>query len=511
MRATDAFGIGLAMVGATALGSACVDYSNMEPSFATLRQAAQAQGKLIGTAVDGALLSTDSEYARLLAEEFSAVTPENATKWGPLEPQDDTYDFSDADSIVAAALDHDQSLKGHVFTWHQQLPSWVESISDPDELRLALREHMETTMARYRGQIKVWDVVNEAVDDNAPAGYRENIFYELLGPDYIEEAFLMAHEADPDALLYYNDYAIERMGHKADFTYQMLRDLVARDIPIHGIGMQSHLSVHRYPAADDLRDNIRRFADLGLRVEISELDGRTSGLTGTLDQQYEAQRIAFQETVASCVLEPGCARVTLWGFLDEYSWLDDEGTEEHGLLFDDNYEKKPSYWGVMDGLRGKLAKRGPTLVKNGDFEDELDHWVGVDSTLSLESFEDQAHPVACARDRSSSESGLSQVDLLDAFASGGSFTFRAEVRQEGTAPAGINVALIVEQSGQDPSTLSLGYLYLEEGVWRTMRGSFALAWEAPPTSVRLSFSGPDPGVDLCITQVALNQLHPAPG
>ncbi len=490
---------------------ACVDYSTVEPDYATLRQAAQAKGKLIGTAVDGDLLRDDVQYATLLAQEFNAVTPENATKWEPLEPQDDKYEFSDADFIVEQALAQEQPVKGHVFAWHQQLPSWVEGITDAEELRVALREHIETTMERYRGKIMVWDVVNEAVDDNAPAGYRDNLFYQLLGPDYIEEVFVMAHEVDADALLYYNDYAIERMGHKAEFTYRMLRDLLERGVPIHGIGMQSHLAVHRYPAADDLRDNIRRFAELGLRVEISELDGRTSGLTGTLEQKYEAQRIAFQETVASCVLEPGCTGVTLWGFLDEHSWLNDEGEAEHGLIFDDNYEKKPGYFGVMNGLLGKLLKRGPTVIRNGDFDDGLDDWVDVDSTLRLESFDDQQSQVACAEERATNEAGLGQDDLVEAFADGGSFTFSAQVRQEGTAAAGMNVGLIVEQDGQDPTTISLGYLFADPGVWRTMRGSFALAWEAPPSSVRLSFSGPDPGVALCITQVTLNPLTPDPG
>lgn len=494
----------MGLTGAVLLSS-CVDYSKVEHEYETLREAAEAEGTFIGTAVDGDLLRNNAEYSALLAREFNAVTPENATKWGSLEPRDDEYTFDDADSIVTTALAQDQPLKGHAFIWHRQLPSWVEAVDDADELRVAMQEHIEATLEHYRGEIGVWDVVNEAVDDGTPAGYRDNVFYQMLGPDYIEEAFRMAKAADPEILLYYNDYGIERINAKSDFTYEMLRELVERGAPIDGIGMQSHLAVHRYPASGDLRENIRRFAELGLRVEISELDGRTSSMVGTTEQRFEAQRVAFQETVASCVLEPGCVGVTLWGFLDRYSWLNDEGVEEHGLIFDDNYAKKPSYFGVMAGLRGRLPDVGGNVVRNGDFEDDLDEWEAVDATLSIDEFEDQGI-VACARERTSTEAGLAQQGLRDAFTPGGSFTFSARVRQEGASPSWLNASLIASYDGQDPRLISLASLYLSQATWRTLRGSFALGWEGAPSAVALHIAGPNPGVGLCITDVSVRPL-----
>ena len=290
------------------------------------------------------------------------MTPENATKWGPLAPAPGSYDWAPADAIVDAAAAQAQAVKGHALVWHQQTPSWVTDAMSADELAAALKAHIEATLAHFRGRMRAWDVVNEAVDTTTASGYRESLFWQKLGPRYIEDAFRWARAADPDVLLFYNDFGIERLGAKSDATYAMLRDLLANGTPIDGIGFQSHLSIHRYPADDDLRANFRRFAELGLRVNVSELDARTLLMPGTQDARWQAQRIAFQQVVGACVVEPACEAITFWGFTDRYSWINADGDPDDPLPFDRSYMPKPATDGILDGLAGLLPKRGDNLV-----------------------------------------------------------------------------------------------------------------------------------------------------
>src|SRR5688572_14340446 len=272
--------------------------------WSTLREAAAAAGKYVGAAIDLDALHSDATYASILAAEFDELTPENVMKWEPLAPTADTYDWASADEVVDVAEESGQSVKGHTLVWHLQYPTWLSASMTAEELRLAMQSHIETTMGRYAGRVRAWDVVNEAVDVASASGYTESLFYEILGPDYIADAFRWAREADPDALLFYNEVGIERMGAKSNFTYEMISALIADDVPIDGIGFQSHVSIHRYPSLGNLRANIQRFADLGLRVNLSEIDARTLLLPGDQELRWSVQRIAMQQLTAACTLEP---------------------------------------------------------------------------------------------------------------------------------------------------------------------------------------------------------------
>jgi len=472
-----------------------------------LRRAARDAGKLIGAAVDAAALAEDSTYAEVLAREFDYVTPENATKWGPMQATPSQYRWGDADAIVDFAEEHSQAVKGHAFVWHSQMPNWVTVSMTPEELSAAIQSHIETTLERYRGRIRAWDVVNEAVDTSTESGYRESLFWSKLGPSYIEDAFRHAREADPDVLLFYNEVGIERMGRKSDFTYELMRELLSRDVPIDGIGFQSHISTHRYPPEGDLRANIRRFADLGLTVNISELDARTTLVPGDQDVRWEAQRLAFQQVVGACVVEPGCEAVTFWGFTDLYSWINDIGDEpDDPLLFDQEYAPKPAYDGVMAGLAGELPVLEDNVVVNGDFASGEESWSAIGGELAVDAAVGRDGSAACVSGRTVETDGLMQSDLLEQLSTGGTFAVSAWVRLVGATDISVNAMLTVREEGEEPRYLNVARTPATDSDWTEVAGCFTLGFNAVPTAIELSIDGPPADVELCVADVRLRPV-----
>lgn len=473
--------------------------------FATLRDAAAAAGKLLGVAVETAALRDDPTYGEVLAREFDYVTPEDAAKWGSVAPTATTYAWDDLDGILALAEENAQAVKGHTFVWHQQYPSWVTEAMTAEELSAALKLHIETTLARYRGRMRAWDVVNEAVDVNTASGYTDSIFWRKLGPAYIEDAFRWARAADPDVLLFYNEVGIERMGPKSDFTYAMLQDLLARGVPIDGIGFQSHVSIHRYPSLDDLRANIRRFADLGLRVNISEADARTLLMPGDQASRWEAQRIAFQQIVGACVVEPGCEAITLWGFTDRYTWINDDGSADEPLIFDRDYAAKPAYEGVLAGLLGLLPAPGDNLVVDGDFAAGAG-WAAVGGELSVTAATDRPGNAACIANRADENAGLARGAMLEPLAAGGPMVFSAWVRLRGAATGTTQATLRVQEDGLEARELSLATIGASDSGWTLLTGYFGLGFEGTPSAIDLEIDGPPAGVDLCVADVQIQPL-----
>jgi endo-1,4-beta-xylanase len=313
----------------------------------TLRTGAERTARLFGAAVRAAHLS-DGTYTGIAASELSYVTPENEMKWDATEPMRDVFTFDDADAIVAFAAQHGIKVKGHTLVWHSQLPAWVAAITDPTDLRNAMLSHVAQMVAHFRGKVVAWDVVNEAWADNGQA-LRNTIFRQVIGDSYIDDAFYAARATDPGARLYYNDYGAEGMGAKSDAIYDMVKGMRARGVPIDGVGLQMHTgATDTSPTAADLAANMKRLADLGLEVVISEMDVQICN--GDLD----AQSRRFHDIVAVCVAQPACAAVTVWGIPDKYSWRNGQScATPRPLLFDDNYVPKPAHAAVIDALYGR--------------------------------------------------------------------------------------------------------------------------------------------------------------
>jgi endo-1,4-beta-xylanase len=313
-----------------------------------LRADAEAAGRRIGAAIQSRLLS-EPPYARTLARHFDYVTAEWEMKWDPTERQPGVYDFAGADAIVAFAEANRMRVKGHALLWHEALPDWVKALSAA-ELQAAVEDHIRTVAGRYRGRVVAWDVVNEAVAEDGN-GLRDTVFRQKLGEGYLELAFRVAHEADPDALLIYNDYGAEGLGLKSDTVYGLVRRLRERGVPIGGVGLQMHVAAQSRPQSADIAANMRRLAELGLVVNISEMDIRIRNIAGDLRTRLEVQRREYHDILAVCVAEPRCDAVTFWGFTDRYSWIDGFFGPDDPLLFDESYTAKPAFFGVQDALR----------------------------------------------------------------------------------------------------------------------------------------------------------------
>jgi endo-1,4-beta-xylanase len=319
-----------------------------DPATSTLRQLATHTGMRVGTAVDTAALANDPTYRSLVASQFDTVTPENVMKWEVVEPQQGQYDFSQADGLVAFARAHGQKVRGHTLVWHNQLPAWLTSRDwTRTELRQVLRQHIFTEAGHFRGQIWAWDVVNEAFNDDGTL--RDTLWLRVLGPGYIADAFRWAHQADPKAILFYNDFNIEGVNTKSDAVYTLLRGLRQQGVPVQAVGLQGHLDT-RFAVPGNILQNLRRFAALGMDGAITEADVRS--VLPMDATETAAQSAGYAAMVESCLLVRRCLSVTVWGFSDKYQWVPGVFPGEgSAALYDENFQPKPAY----DQVRRDLA------------------------------------------------------------------------------------------------------------------------------------------------------------
>ena len=351
--------------------------AHRDPSFA-LGSSACESGRLVGAASNNTALASDPTYVTTLGNEFTYVSPENAMKWGTLQPVDATdWDFTQADAVVAAAQAANQAIKGHTLVWYQQLPPFVTDALAPADLQNAINANIDTVVGHYRGQLRAWDVVNEAIDDNA--NLRDSVFSRAFGSDFIAAAFKRAHKADKKAKLFYNDYGTEVQNAKSDAVYALVSSLVASSVPIDGVGFQMHLDARFPPSEQAIIDNFARFTALGLRVNISELDVQVRNIIGTRADKLALQKQIYHRVVAACVATPMCEAVTTWGYTDKYSWIDTTFGPDDPLELDDNYQRKPAYYAMVDGFEGVPADPDgtpPNLIANSSFEAGTDGWFG---------------------------------------------------------------------------------------------------------------------------------------
>ena len=293
--------------------------------------------------------------------EFSSLTPENQMKWDFIHPEPGEYNFEAADEIVRFAQKNRQDVRGHALLWHSQNPDWLENGDyTPDELREILREHIFTVVGRYRGQIDQWDVANEVFDEEGNLRLEENIWLRELGPGIIADAFRWAHEADPKAQLFFNDYSVEGKNAKSDAYYDLIQELLANGVPVDGFSAQGHLSL-QYDFPGDIEANLQRFDDLGLETAITEADVRMVLAEDGVptDAQLEQQADYYRQMLEACLNVEGCRSFTVWGLPDKYSWVpftfENEGAAT--ILWDD-FGRKPAYYALRSTLAAAGRKHG---------------------------------------------------------------------------------------------------------------------------------------------------------
>lgn len=330
----------------------------------TLGSLAAKRGIKVGAAVGGAFWGSDARYKETLQREFNMLVAENAMKFDQVEPSRGKFRWTQADDLADYAAAHGIALRGHCLVWHQQA-GWLEAatgLSRADMLEI-LKTHIDSTAGRYRGKVVEWDVVNEAVADDG-AGLRNSFWLQRIGPDFLDSAFAWAHRADPQALLFYNDYGAEGSGAKSERVYALVKGMKERGIPIHGVGMQCHFESGRAFSTTAIAANMKRIAALGLKISITELDFRVKLPADSA--ALSVQKDNYAQLLRTCLAEPGCGSFLTWGFTDAHSWVPGFFAGQGAALpFDAAYAPKPAYAGMAlalaetSGLRRAAAGGRP--------------------------------------------------------------------------------------------------------------------------------------------------------
>lgn len=331
---------------------------------------------LIGTALNANHnFGHDTLGIKLIQDHFNSIVAENCMKSMHLQPTEGVFFFDEADKFIAFGEANNMHIVGHTLIWHSQAPDWLFTDENGEDVSREvmierMRSHIHTVVGRYKGRVDGWDVVNEAVLDDG--SWRNTKFYEIIGEEYIKLAFQFAHEADPDAELYYNDYAMSQEG-KRNSVVEMVKKLQEEGIKIDGIGMQGHMGMD-YPDISEFEKSIEAFAALGVKVMITEMDitllpfpaGETAEVSLTAEYQEkmnpyaedlpEEVEAAFNKRYSDFFglflkHQDKISRVTLWGLTDNDTWRNDwpiPGRTDYPLLFDRNYEPKAVVQQLID-------------------------------------------------------------------------------------------------------------------------------------------------------------------
>ena len=323
----------------------------------------------VGVATNAVQPKNNILYRNVVLNEFNSLTPENAAKIQHLQPKEGVFDFSEFDTIVDFAIKNNKRVHGVPFIWHNfGRLDWLNNFQgDSAAWENIFKKHIQTVASHYKGKVKSWDVVNEAfnddgtlrMDDKTSSENRGSIWARNLGEDYIARAFQYAHEADPEALLFYNDFDLQysKRQKKIDAVVNMVREFKKRNIPIHGLGMQMHIGVSA--SNDEIESGMQQLAATGLLVHISEVSilvsdwKKDTSLVFTEELQkkqsdkYQFIAQAYKRSV------PADQRygITVWGLSDAHSWISSFVPRDWPLLFDDNYQKKEAYTGFLNGLK----------------------------------------------------------------------------------------------------------------------------------------------------------------
>jgi endo-1,4-beta-xylanase len=337
---------------------------------------------LIGAALNNDVVNdADTQAALIVEKHFNTITPENVIKWMHIHPGPNKYDFTASDRFVNFGLKNKMFIVGHTLIWHWQTPKWVFEDTngndvDRETLLKRMKDHIFTVVGHYKGKVNGWDVVNEAIDDNGIL--RQTKWFKIIGEDFIAKAFEYAHEADPNAELYYNDFTLDEPA-KRDACVRLIKDLKAKGLRVDGVGLQGHWALD-YPVLADVEAFIDAMKAIGVKVMITEMDidilpkaadyrgadlSVRADLRKELDPYVAGLPDAMQKKLADRYAEfftifvkhsGEISRVTFWGVYDKTSWLNKfpvRGRTNYPLLFGRDYQPKPAFFAVVKTAEGK--------------------------------------------------------------------------------------------------------------------------------------------------------------
>ena len=362
-KTTTGIALGVAMLGAGFTSAFAADE--------TLRSLAEERGRYIGAILNSEWFGggwgggLEPEFEQIHKVQFNAVVAENEMKFDATEPSENTFSYDKGDKMIKYAQENGMRVRGHALAWHSQVPGWVSNYSgQKDKLLAVLKNHIENVVGHWKGKIAEWDVVNEAVNDDNNHGWRSNgsVWFEGIGAEFLDSAFVWAHAADPDAELCYNDYAIEwglGNGSKAGFVLEQVKRWKENGIPITCVGTQTHIEISHETTPQNVRAFAKELAKLDIKLNITELDiGFPKGSAGQLGQSdYEKQGHLYRQFMDVFLEEPNMGEFVIWGLTDAHSWLDNSQGKTEGLLWDKQYKAKPAFDSVMASLKAHPADK----------------------------------------------------------------------------------------------------------------------------------------------------------
>jgi endo-1,4-beta-xylanase len=385
--------------------SAALLGAGLSSSFAdeTIRDLAKERGRFIGTILNSEWFNDaiEPEFEEIHKTQFNVVVAENEMKFDATEPRENEFNFTKGDKMVEYAQANGLRVRGHALAWHSQVPGWVNNYSGQKEKLLSvLKNHIDSVVGHWKGKIAEWDVVNEAINDDYNHDWRStgSVWYEGIGPEFLDSAFVWAHAADPDAELCYNDYAVEwgiNEGSKAGFVLEQVKRWKANGIPITCVGTQTHIEIAHETTPQNVRAFAKALAELDVTLNITELDiGFPKGSAGKLTAaDYEKQGHLYRQFMDVFLEEPNMGEFVIWGLTDAHSWLDEQQGKTEGLLYDKQYKPKPAYDSIMVSLKAHPASEvkspypdslfdAPCDGNCGDSSDAIKNIAGM-SSLSM--------------------------------------------------------------------------------------------------------------------------------
>jgi endo-1,4-beta-xylanase len=346
------FCLALVVAGCTGGSPIAIPTPSRPPS--DLPELSRSAGIPIGTGVNDARM-VNKNYQQRVLDNFTSITPANAFKWENTEPAQGQFDFGKPDPLVQFAVDHHLRVRGCCLTWRTQNPAWLESGTFTKAQATAImRDHIRAVVGRYKGKVAQWEVVNEIFHTvNGQLAPFNSVWLKTIGPGYVADAFRTARAADPNALLFANEFGNDGPGPHFNAFYNKVRALKLAGVPIDGVGLQMHRGLQT-PTVAQVEETIRKYAALGLRVEITEFD---IPLPLPPDQQaLEQQGVLFGQITSVCLRIAACTGITFWG-VDDNDRYPAIRTSNRGAMtmFDEMGNPKPAYFAVVNALRAAPA------------------------------------------------------------------------------------------------------------------------------------------------------------